>query len=92
MLKTVITQNVDGLHTAGGSVDVLELHGNETQGICMAAGCRHIEPYAAIFNRLGWTDANGCTTGALSLLISLSANSHTLLITCTCCYDQIKGT
>ena len=35
VVKTVVTQNVDGLHIAAGSQDVIELHGSETRGICM---------------------------------------------------------
>ncbi|MCA9998430.1 MAG: NAD-dependent deacylase [Anaerolineales bacterium] len=35
---TLITQNVDGLHTRAGSTDVIELHGNLTRCTCLAAG------------------------------------------------------
>jgi len=35
-VKAVITQNVDGLHTEAGSVNVLELHGSALRNICMA--------------------------------------------------------
>ncbi|MGY1854972.1 NAD-dependent protein deacetylase [Modestobacter sp. SYSU DS0290] len=34
----VITQNVDGLHQAGGARDVLELHGGLDRTICLACG------------------------------------------------------
>ena len=34
-LKAVITQNVDGLHTEAGSVNVLELHGSALRNICI---------------------------------------------------------
>ncbi|MFT3971049.1 MAG: NAD-dependent protein deacetylase [Micropruina sp.] len=37
-LGTVITQNVNGLHTAGGSPDVLELHGRIDRVICLDCG------------------------------------------------------
>jgi NAD-dependent deacetylase len=37
-VKAVITQNVDGLHTAAGSVNVLELHGSALRNLCMACG------------------------------------------------------
>jgi len=37
-LKAVITQNVDGLHHAAGSVNVLELHGSGNRNYCMACG------------------------------------------------------
>jgi len=37
-VKAVITQNVDGLHTEAGSINVLELHGSALRNICMACG------------------------------------------------------
>ncbi|GAA0615781.1 NAD-dependent protein deacetylase [Kribbella sandramycini] len=37
-LTGVITQNVDGLHTAAGSRDVIELHGNLDRVICLDCG------------------------------------------------------
>jgi NAD-dependent SIR2 family protein deacetylase len=36
----VITQNVDGLHSAAGSRQVLELHGNLARTICLRCGER----------------------------------------------------
>ena len=35
-VKAVITQNVDGLHTEAGSVNVLQLHGSALRNLCMA--------------------------------------------------------
>lgn len=37
-LKAVITQNIDGLHQAGGSENVLELHGSIHRNYCMKCG------------------------------------------------------
>jgi len=37
-LTTVITQNVDGLHQAGGSPSVLDLHGRIDRVICLECG------------------------------------------------------
>ena len=37
-LKAVITQNVDGLHQAAGSSNVLELHGSGSRNQCVACG------------------------------------------------------
>ncbi|MCF6734643.1 NAD-dependent protein deacetylase [Blastococcus sp. KM273129] len=34
----VVTQNVDGLHQAGGAVGVLELHGGLDRTVCLACG------------------------------------------------------
>ena len=38
MLSTVITQNIDGLHQAAGSKNVLELHGSNHRQYCIQCG------------------------------------------------------
>ena len=38
LVRSVITQNVDGLHTAAGSRDVVELHGNLDRVRCLDCG------------------------------------------------------
>jgi len=43
-IKTVITQNIDGLHQQAGSQHVLEIHGNIRQATCIR--CYQIEPLA----------------------------------------------
>jgi NAD-dependent deacetylase len=40
-LKAVITQNIDGLHQAAGSREVLELHGSVHRNYCVACGRRY---------------------------------------------------
>lgn len=40
-VKAVITQNIDGLHQAAGSRDVLELHGSVHRNFCMDCGARY---------------------------------------------------
>lgn len=40
VLKSVITQNVDGLHTEAGSSSVLEIHGNRNYLRCVGCGWR----------------------------------------------------
>ena len=40
LVAGVITQNVDGLHMAAGSPDVLELHGNLARVACLNCGAR----------------------------------------------------
>jgi NAD-dependent SIR2 family protein deacetylase len=40
VLGAVITQNVDGLHQAAGSRDVVELHGTLAAVVCLACGAR----------------------------------------------------
>ena len=37
-LKAVVTQNIDGLHQAAGSREVVELHGSVHRNRCMACG------------------------------------------------------
>ncbi|MCW3156564.1 NAD-dependent protein deacetylase [Micropruina sonneratiae] len=49
-LSTVITQNVDGLHGAGGSRDVLELHGRIDRVICL--GCAEVSSRTDLQRRL----------------------------------------
>ncbi len=49
-LGTVITQNVDGLHAAGGSPDVLELHGRIDRVRCL--GCSTLSSRGALQQRL----------------------------------------
>lgn len=38
---TLVTQNIDGLHRAAGSRDVIELHGNIHRAYCTKCGLRH---------------------------------------------------
>jgi NAD-dependent SIR2 family protein deacetylase len=50
VLDGIITQNVDGLHQAGGARDVVELHGSLTQITCL--GCGTLTPRTALIERL----------------------------------------
>ena len=45
MLRAVVTQNVDGLHQAAGSKNVLELHGSSMRHYCMNCGARYTLEY-----------------------------------------------
>lgn len=47
-LKAVITQNIDGLHQAAGSKNVLELHGSIYRNYCM--DCEERYPLSAVIN------------------------------------------
>jgi NAD-dependent deacetylase len=40
LLQALVTQNVDGLHHAAGSRDVVEVHGSIGGGVCLACGRR----------------------------------------------------
>lgn len=50
-IKAVITQNVDGLHTRAGSVNVLELHGSALRNLCM--DCKECYPVEEILRSEG---------------------------------------
>ncbi|WP_347059347.1 NAD-dependent protein deacetylase [Blastococcus sp. HT6-30] len=54
LLSGVVTQNVDGLHQAGGARDVVELHGGLDRTVCL--GCGDVADRAALDERL--RDAN----------------------------------
>ena len=45
-LSGVVTQNIDGLHQAGGSYKVIELHGSIHRNYCMK--CRKFHPLSAM--------------------------------------------
>ena len=49
-LRAVITQNVDGLHLLAGSAEVIELHGNGREVVCLDCGNR--EPRSHVQARL----------------------------------------
>ena len=40
-LKAIVTQNIDGLHQAAGSKEVLELHGSTLRNYCMRCEKRY---------------------------------------------------
>ena len=59
-LKAVITQNIDGLHQAAGSKNVIELHGSLLRAYCVKCGKRY--PHEAM------NDCEGvprCTCGGV---------------------------
>ena len=43
----ILTQNIDGLHAAAGSTDIVELHGNIRRAKCFDANHPAREPYAS---------------------------------------------
>ncbi len=50
-LCAVITQNIDGLHQAAGSANVIELHGSVHRNYCMK--CRKAYPLSAVIESEG---------------------------------------
>lgn len=62
LVHGVVTQNVDGLHTAAGSRRVIDLHGRLSRVVCL--DCRAISTRAALAERLavanrGWAGDRG---------------------------------
>ncbi|HWG55383.1 MAG TPA: NAD-dependent deacylase [Gaiellaceae bacterium] len=41
LVRAVVTQNVDGLHQAAGSADVVEVHGSIRGAVCIRCGSRY---------------------------------------------------
>lgn len=46
MLKGIVTQNIDGLHTRAGSRNVIELHGTTLEVICL--DCQKVTPFETV--------------------------------------------
>ncbi|WP_371494021.1 NAD-dependent protein deacetylase [Kitasatospora sp. NBC_00374] len=61
-VSAVITQNVDGLHRAAGTVDAVELHGGLDRVICLE--CRRISSRAELDRRLHALNGAFRDTGA----------------------------
>jgi NAD-dependent deacetylase len=52
LVRAVITQNIDRLHRAAGSQDVIEVHGSIAQSICLDCGGRvELEQVVAMIER-----------------------------------------
>lgn len=64
-VETVVTQNIDGLHQAAGSRDVIELHGTTRQAGCLECGRRM--PIEVVLDRVreGDEDPHCETCGGL---------------------------
>jgi NAD-dependent deacetylase len=45
LINAVITQNIDGLHSAAGSSEVLELHGSNLRQYCVKCGAKYTLSY-----------------------------------------------
>ncbi|MBQ9848959.1 MAG: NAD-dependent protein deacylase [Clostridia bacterium] len=58
-LKAVITQNIDGLHQAAGSKNVLELHGSTKRNYCARCGKFFSEETVAGYNGVLYCDCGG---------------------------------
>ncbi|MCR4649028.1 MAG: NAD-dependent protein deacylase [Lachnospiraceae bacterium] len=65
-LKAVITQNIDGLHQAAGSKEVMELHGSVQRNYCMK--CSKFFDFAAIKEKI---DENSKDPGSKNYMVPL---------------------
>lgn len=77
-LKSVVTQNIDGLHQAAGSKRVWELHGSVLRNYCMHCGAPY--PVEAVQNSQGVPKCPACG-GIIKpdvVLYEESLDSHTL--------------
>ncbi len=57
-LKAVITQNIDGLHQAAGSKEVLELHGSVHRNYCESCGKKY--PLSYVLDNQGVPKCEAC--------------------------------
>ncbi|MFF5028719.1 NAD-dependent protein deacetylase [Streptomyces collinus] len=62
LLSGVITQNVDGLHQAGGSAGVVELHGSLDRVVCLSCGAS--SPRRELAERLALANPDFSPTAA----------------------------
>ncbi|MET7474964.1 NAD-dependent protein deacetylase [Streptomyces sp. NPDC005648] len=62
LLSGVISQNVDGLHQAAGSEDVVELHGSLSRVVCLSCGA--VSPRRALALRLEEANPDFAPTAA----------------------------
>ena len=58
-LKAILTQNIDGLHQAAGSQEVLELHGSTHRCYCAKCGRRYPEGYINDCEGVPYCDCGG---------------------------------
>ncbi|MBU1221040.1 Sir2 family NAD-dependent protein deacetylase [Myxococcota bacterium] len=62
-ISTVITQNIDSLHSKAGSVNVLELHGNSSKAVCLT--CTAVMDLTTKLLALRVPRCPHCSTGLL---------------------------
>jgi len=91
LVDAVITQNVDGLHTAAGSSDVVELHGGLDRVVCL--GCGELSSRESLEARL--TEANPAFELADVPLkpdgdVDLEAVHDFVVVSCVVCGGDLK--
>ena len=89
----VITQNVDGLHTAAGSPDVLELHGNLGRVVCLDCGLRTtrsaLDARLRAVNR-GWAAQVRAVNPDGDALVADEATTTFRVVDCDSCGGVLK--
>ncbi|HEY4315522.1 MAG TPA: NAD-dependent protein deacetylase [Actinomycetes bacterium] len=92
-LSGVVTQNVDGLHQAGGAADVVELHGNLEQVACLA--CFGRSPRTELDDRLqaanaSWTAVASAVNPDGDVVLDESAVASFRVVDCLGCGGVLK--
>jgi len=93
MLSAVVTQNVDGLHQAGGSTSVVELHGNLDRVMCL--GCLERTSRAELDVRLreanpGWAAEVTAINPDGDVTLDDAALTTFRLVDCRACGGLLK--
>jgi NAD-dependent SIR2 family protein deacetylase len=97
VLAGVITQNVDLLHEAAGSVDVIDLHGRYDRVICLS--CGHVVSRSSLDGRLdalnpGFVDSVGAAVGDIEIAPDADAvietTAHFRVADCERCGGMLK--
>jgi NAD-dependent SIR2 family protein deacetylase len=93
LLSGVITQNVDGLHTAAGTRDVVELHGNLDRVVCLH--CGDLSSREGLDTRLreanlGWTAAATAVNPDGDVELRDDAEQAFRVVDCLLCGGALK--
>jgi NAD-dependent SIR2 family protein deacetylase len=92
-LSGVVTQNVDGLHQAGGATDVVELHGNLDRVVCLS--CFGRSPRLELDDRLraanvSWTAVATAVNPDGDVVLDEAAVSAFRVVDCLGCGGVLK--
>ena len=78
-LRAIITQNIDGLHQAAGSTNVLELHGSVRRNYCLNCGAKYsLEFMLEHKNSIPHCRDCGCVVRPDVILYEEGLDEHTL--------------
>jgi NAD-dependent SIR2 family protein deacetylase len=93
LLDGIVTQNVDGLHTAGGARDVVELHGNLDRVVCLDCGTRSARSTLAARLRAanpGWSAEATQINPDGDVSLPDEALDGFVVVACTVCAGVLK--